>query len=50
MPTISKICESIIHNRLSSHYEEFSIITPKQALYLKRDSTINQLILKQTKD
>ena len=36
LPTLSKICESIIHQRLLSHCEEFS--------YLKGDSTINQLL------
>ena len=42
LPTLSKICESIIHQRLLSHCEAFSIISPRQAAYLKGDSTINQ--------
>ena len=44
LPTLSKICESIVHHRLLSHCEQFSIITSRQAAYLKGDSTINQLI------
>ena len=44
LPTLSKVFESIIHNRLLSHYEENSIISERQAAYMKGDSTINQLI------
>ena len=44
LPTLSKIFESIIHERLLSHCKENSIITEKQATYLKGDSTINQLL------
>ena len=44
MPTLSKCCEAIIHQRLLSHFIENSIISEKQAAYLKGDSTINQLL------
>ena len=44
LPTLSKVFESIIHNRLLSHYEENNIISERQAAYMKGDSTINQLI------
>ena len=44
LPTLSKIFESVIHERLLSHCKENSIITEKQAAYLKGDSTIHQLL------
>ena len=44
LPTLSKICEAIIHNDLLRHCLENNVITTKQAAYLKGDSTINQLI------
>ena len=44
LPTISKLCESIIHHRLLEHCMKNSIISEKQAAYLKGDSTINQLL------
>ena len=44
MRTLSKVCESIIHERLLSHCFENNIITDKQAAYLKGDSTISQLL------
>ena len=44
LPTLSKICESIIHKRLLDHCIENNIISNKQAAYLKGDSTINQLL------
>jgi hypothetical protein len=44
LPTLSKICESVMHNRLLSHCMENELITPKQAAYIKGDSTINQLL------
>ena len=44
LPTLSKLCESIIHNRLLSHFTDNNIISDRQAAYLKGDSTINQLI------
>ena len=44
LPTLSKICESVIHHRLLKHCEENKIISEKQAAYLKGDSTVNQLI------
>ena len=40
LPTLSKVCESIIHKRLLDHCTDNSIITSKQAAYLKGDSTI----------
>ena len=44
LPTLSKICESIIHDRLISHCTSHSIISHKQAAYLKGDSTVSQLL------
>ena len=44
LPTLSKICESIIHERLLSHCTLNNIITDRQAAYLKGDSTISQLL------
>ena len=44
LPTISKICESIMHDRLLNHCISNDIITDKQAAYLKGDSTVTQLI------
>jgi len=44
LPTLSKICESVIHNRLLSHFIENNIISDRQAAYMKGDSTLNQLI------
>ena len=44
LPTLSKVCESIIHERLLSHCLENNVITDRQAAYLKGDSTISQLL------
>ena len=44
LPTLSKIFESVIHERLLAHCIENSIITDKQAAYLKGDSTTHQLL------
>ena len=44
LPTLSKIIESIIHNRLLSHFAENNIISHRQAAYLKGDSTTHQLL------
>jgi hypothetical protein len=44
LPTLSKAAESIIHNRLSSHFLENNIITSRQAAYVKGDSTTHQLL------
>ena len=44
LPTLSKICESVIHNGLLSHCIDNNLITHRQAAYLKGDSTINQLL------
>ena len=41
---MSKVCESIIHERLLTHLMENNIITTKQAAYLKGDSTQSQLL------
>ena len=38
LPTLSKVCESVIHERLLSHCIENSIISERQAAYLKGDS------------
>ena len=40
LPTLSKICESVIHDRLLNHCIDNDIISNKQADYLKGDSTI----------
>jgi hypothetical protein len=42
LPTISKICESVLHDRILKHCIENSVITDKQAAYLKGDSTVSQ--------
>ena len=44
LPTLSKICESIIHDRLLNHCITNDILTNKQAAYLKGDSTVTQLL------
>ena len=44
LPTLSKVCESIIHERLLSHCIRYKIISERQAAYLKGDSTISQLL------
>ena len=44
LPTLSKVCESIIHRRLLSHFTDNNIISERQAAYLKGDSTIQQLL------
>ena len=44
LPTISKLCESIVHHRLLAHLIENRIITDRQAAYLPKDSTANQLL------
>ena len=44
LPTLSKILESKIHNRLLSHFTENNVISHRQAAYLKGDSTTHQLL------
>ena len=44
LPSLSKVCESIIHERPLSHCNRYKLITERQAAYLKGDSTITQLI------
>ena len=44
LPTLSKIYDSVIHDRLIKHCIENEIITEKQAAYLKGDSTVSQLL------
>ena len=44
LPTLSKVCESIVHERLLSHCIENCIISERQAAYLKGDSTMSQLL------
>ena len=44
MPTLSRICESVIHKRLLDHCCENNLISNKQAAYLKGDSTVHQLL------
>ena len=44
LPTISKVFESIMHDRLLKHCLENNIITEKQAAYLQGDSTVSQLL------
>ena len=42
--TLSKICQSVMHERLLKHCLENNIISDKQAAYLKGDSTVSQLL------
>ena len=44
LPTISKVCESIMHERLLSHCIDNNLISERQAAYLKGESTISQLL------
>ena len=44
LPTLSKLCEAVIHDRILRHLLENGIITNKQAAYLPNDSTANQLL------
>ena len=44
LPTMSKIFESVIHDRLMKHCMENNVISEKQAAYLKGDSTVLQLL------
>ena len=44
LPTISKICEAVLHSRLLEHCLQNNIISERQAAYLKGDSTTNQLL------
>ena len=44
LPTLSKVFESIMHDRLLKHCLENDIITEKQAAYLQGDSTVSQLL------
>ena len=44
LPTLSKVCESILHDRLLSHFLDNNIISDRQAAYLKGDSTTHHLI------
>ena len=44
LPTLSKVFESVMHDRLLKHCTEHNIISEKQAAYLKGDSTVSQLL------
>ena len=44
LPTLSKICESVLHKRLLDHLLTNNIITKYQAAYIPSDSTAQQLI------
>ena len=44
LPTSSMVCESIIHQISLSHCIENSIISERQAAYLKGDTTMSQLL------
>ena len=44
LPTLSKLCESVIHDRILRHMLDNEIISEKQAAYLPKDSTTNQLL------
>ena len=44
LPTISKVFESVLHDRLVKHCIENNVISEKQAAYLKGDSTVSQLL------
>ena len=44
LPTLSKLAESVMHDRLLRHLIDNNIISERQAAYLKGDSTIQQLL------
>ena len=44
LPTLSKVFESVMHDRLLKHCLENNIISEKQAAYLNGDSTVSQLL------
>ena len=44
LPTVLKICESLIHHWLLGHCLENNVIYIRQAAYIKGDSTVNQLL------
>ena len=44
LPTLSKICEAVIHKRLLQHLLTNKLITKFQAAYIPSDSTAQQLI------
>ena len=44
LPTLSKVIESVIHQRLLDHFIKNNIISERQAAYMKGDSTIQQLL------
>ena len=44
LSTLSKICESVLHNRILGHLEDNNLITTKQSAYLKGDSCSQQLL------
>ena len=44
LSTMSKVFESVIHDRLSKHCTENNSISEKHAAYLKGDSTVSQLL------
>ena len=44
LPTLSQVCESVMHDRILKHCIENNIISEKQAAYLKGDSTVSQLL------
>jgi hypothetical protein len=44
LPTLSKVAESVMHNRLLEHFLENNVISDRQAAYLKGDSTIQQVL------
>ena len=44
LPTLSKICESVMHDRLLKHCLENNVISDKQAAYFKGDSTVSQFL------
>ena len=44
LPTLSKVIEAIIHERLLDHCISNNLISERQAAYIKGDSTIFQLI------
>ena len=44
LPTLSKVAESVMHRQLLSHFTEHSVISNRQAAYMKGDSTVQQLL------
>ena len=44
LPTISRLCEAVLHSRLLEHCLQNNIISHRKATYIKGDSTTNQVL------